>query len=345
MRVFGDLNETDSAPAQPVLDPGKASVGGIPPTGPSARPNSGGPSGQHVSDRIGDQVLEPEGYIYNHAETSSPPSNVALWFVLMVVLLGLIGASGYLYRGLRKNNVRLSQVPEILQSVTTLGGRLDATEAKLHDLTADWDGLTNRVAELGGKIDSGLKATRNQTRELVGQAERRLNATMDQRGKAVDARLNDVESIQRQERAQLAQLNDQLRGQVSSLREQLNADHENTGRDLAGLQGQVTNNEGNLQTLVQQLHRGKVTFEIVKNNPTELAPGVTLTVLKTDVSYQRFRGYVSLTNEGKTLWLNNLSAKESVDLFSQHSNHPYSLVVTAVNDDGVAGYLLLPAGA
>ena len=77
--------------------------------------------------------------------------------------------------------------------------------------------------------------------------------------------------------------------------------------------------------------------------PTELAPGLTLTILKTDVNFQRFQGYVSLTHEGKTLWLNNLSAKETVDLYSQQYSHPYSLVVTAVNDEGVAGYLLLPA--
>jgi hypothetical protein len=88
-----------------------------------------------------------------------------------------------------------------------------------------------------------------------------------------------------------------------------------------------------------------MTFELVKNSPTELAPGVTLTILKTDVSYQRFNGYITLTNEGKTLWLKNLNAKEAVDLYSPQYDHPYSLIVTAVNEDGVAGYLLLPAGA
>lgn len=88
-----------------------------------------------------------------------------------------------------------------------------------------------------------------------------------------------------------------------------------------------------------------MSFELVKNSPTELAPGVTLTVLKTDPDYQRFKGYVFMTNEAKTLWLNNLSANESVDLYSQRYTHPYSLVVTTVNNDGVVGYLLLPAGA
>jgi hypothetical protein len=111
------------------------------------------------------------------------------------------------------------------------------------------------------------------------------------------------------------------------------------------MQEQVSNNAGNLHTLAHQLHRDRVTFEIVKNSPTELASGVTLTVLKTDVSFQRFRGYISLTKEGRTLWLNNLSAKEAVDLYSQRSDHPYSLVVTEVGRDGVVGYLLMPAGA
>jgi transcriptional regulator of heat shock response len=221
---------------------------------------------------------------------------------------------------------------------------MDATEAKLRDLAGDWGGLTNHLAELDRKLDSSQRATRNQMREFVGQATTHLQAELDQRSQVVDARLNDLASTQSQDHAQLAQLNDQLRGQVASLREQLAAAQESTGRDLADMQEQVSNNQGNLRTLARNLHRDRVTFEIVNNSPTELAPGVTLTVLKTDASYQRFRGYIYLTKEGKTLWLNNLNAREAVDLYAQQYSYPYSLIVTTVNDDGVAGYLLLPAG-
>jgi DNA repair exonuclease SbcCD ATPase subunit len=263
----------------------------------------------------------------------------------MVLMLAMVGASTYLYLALRNNNITLSQVPELLQYTTTLGGRMDATEAKLRDLAANWDGLTNHLAELDGKVDSNLRATRNLTRELVGQAAGRLQAEMDQQGRVVDARLNNLESVQRQNRAQLAQLSDQLQGQVASLREQLTTAQESTGRDLANMQEQVSEGQNNLHTLTQRLHRDKVSFEVAKNSPSELAPGVTLTVLKTDVSHQRFRGYISLTNEGKTLWLNNLNAKEAVDLYAQQFSHPYSLIVTTVSKDGVVGYLLLPAGA
>jgi len=263
----------------------------------------------------------------------------------MILTLAAVGASAYFYLALRNNNINLSRVPEMLQSITTLGGRMDATEAKLRNLAANWGGITNHLAELDRKVDSGLRATRNQARELVAQAAERLQAEMDEQDRAVDARLNNVVSMQSQDRAQLAQLNEQLRGQVASLREQLTAAQQSTGRDLANMQEEVSEGQNSLHTLAQQLHRDKVTFEIVKDSPTELAPGVTLTVLNTDVSYQRFRGYISLTHEGKTLWLNNLNAQEAVDLYAQQYSHPYSLIVTSVSKDGVVGYLLLPAGA
>jgi len=344
-QVVGSDEQMGSGVQESEKDQRSAFAGGIPQADPAAHPRGAEKSGNRANYRIGEQILEPPDDINSREQLSSRRSNGGQWLALMILVLALAGASAYFYLSLRNNNIRLSQVPELLQSITTLGGRMDSTQAKLRDLTASWNGLTNHLAELDRKVDSSLRATRNQTRELVGQAAGRLQAELDQQGQVVDARLNNVESMQSQDRAQLAQLNDQLRAQVASLREQLTAAQENTGRDLASLQGQVNEGQGNLHTLAQQLHREKVMFEIEKDSPAELAPGVTLTVLKTDASYQRFRGYISLTNEGKTLWLNDLSAKEAVDLYAQQYSHPYSLIVTTVRKDGVVGYLLLPAGA
>ena len=267
------------------------------------------------------------------------------WFLLMVLALALAGAAAYGYLVLHSNHIRVALIPRMLGSIPTLGGRMEATEAKLRGLAANADGFSTRLAALDSKVDSGLRAARSQTREKVSQATKQLQAEMDQRGESVDARLRGVESAQKQDQAQLAQMNEQLREQVASLEAQLTSAQQDTGRDLANVQEQARNNQADLHTLAQNLHRNKMTFELVKGSPTELAPGVTLTILKTDVNYQRFNGYISLTNEGKTMWLKNLSAREAVDLYSQQSSHPYSLVVTAVNADGVAGYLLLPAGA
>jgi len=343
-QMIDPCDQRDFAARKPEYDPRRAFVGGVPSADPPPQPPASGKPGHRTSDRIGEQRLDRAEDIDHRTHPTPRRSSLGVWFVLMVLALGLLGVCGYLYLALRNNHVTLSKVPELLRSVPALGGRLNATEAKLRGLTANWDELTAHMAELDRKFDSSLHATRNQTRELVGQATGRLQAELDRRSDVVDARLNHVESMQRQDQAQLAQLNDQLREQVSSLREQLAAAQESNGRDLANMQEQVSNNQGDLRTLTQNLHRDKVTFEIVKNSPTELAPEVTLTVLKTDVDHQRFRGYVSLTHEGKTLWLNNLSAKEAVDLYAQTNSHPYSLIVTTVSPDGVVGYMLLPAG-
>ena len=344
-QVVGSDEQMGSGVQESEKDQRSAFAGGIPQADPAAHLRGGGESGYRANDLIGEQRLEPAGDSYARAQLSSRRSNGGLWLALMILVLALVGASAYFYLSLRNNNISLSDVAGLFQSINTLGGRMGAAEAKLRDLAANWDAMANHLAELDRKVDSSLRATRNQTRELVGQAAGRLQAELDQQGQVVDARLNNVESMQSQDRAQLALLNDQLRAQVASLREQLTAAQENTGRDVASLQGQVNEDQGNLHRLAQQLHREKVIFEIVKNSPAELAPGVTLTVLKTDASYQRFRGYISLTNEGKTLWLNDLSAKEAVDLYAQQYSHPYSLIVTTVRTDGVVGYLLLQAGA
>jgi len=335
-----DLQGQDSG-----KDPIKVAVGGSPPAEPPAHVYGSLQPTERARERVGEQGLEPPVVQDDRTPRRWRSSTGGLWFVLMVLLLLVLGVSSYLYLRLRADHIAVSQVPELLRSINPLVGRMQAAEAKLNHLTANWDGLAYHVAEIDRKLDSALRATRDQTRELVEQANKHLQAELDQRGSVVDARLNQVESMQRRDQAQLAELNEQLRVQVTSLRQELTAAQESDGRDLATLQQQVSGNRDDLRSLDHRLHREKVTFEVVKNSPTEVAPGITLTVLNTNVSHQRFRGYISLINEGKTLWLDNLHAKQAVDLYAQQTNHPYSLVVTTINDHGVSGYLLLPASA
>jgi septal ring factor EnvC (AmiA/AmiB activator) len=168
---------------------------------------------------------------------------------------------------------------------------------------------------------------------------------MDRRAKVVDARLSQVESNQQQDHTRLAQLNHQLESEVASLRAELASSQDGTQRSLASVHQEVSQSEDGLRNLAQQLHRERVTFEMAENTPTEIVPGIALTVLKTNPRYQRFRGYVSLTAEGRTLWLDDLGAQESLDLYPHDTSHPYSLVITRVNPNGVTGYLLLPGDA
>jgi chaperonin cofactor prefoldin len=266
------------------------------------------------------------------------------WLAITALAVALIAAAGYGYRALEKDNSVLMQVPAIQRMVTTLGTRTDATEAQLRDLTANWGTLANRVTKLDRKVSSGLLTAHKQTVELIAQAEGRLRADMDGRTRVIDARLDRVESNQADDRARLAQMQDQLQKEVAGVREEAAGRQYDTGRDLASLHQQVNQGQSDLRVLNQRIARQRVNFEAVKNSTVELAPGVSLTVLKTDVSYQRFEGYLSLTNDGRTLWLRHAGAQQAVPFYSKQTSRPYDLVVTTVGKDGVVGYLMLPAG-
>jgi hypothetical protein len=272
------------------------------------------------------------------------PRNGALWFAVIILALVLFGELAYSYFTLRGENISISRIPEMFHSVGTLGVRMEAAEAKLRDLTANRDQLADRIAAVDRKANSTLQSARHQTQKLVEQVEGRLQSRMDQRARLVDSRLSQVERNQTEDRARLTQLNGQLEKEVADLRGELTDAQEGTHRDLASLHERASQNQDGLRDLTQRLQRERVKFEIVKNSPTELVPGVSLTVLKTNTDYQRFRGYVSLAADGRTLWLDNLGAHEALDLYPSDASHPYSLIITQVNPRGVVGYLLLPAG-
>ena len=303
--------------------------------------NGGGSSGTSVAsqdrERLRREAPRPSG----------GGGGAGLWVAILLLGIALVGVSGYGYLALRKNNVSLSQLPGLAQLVSTLGGRMDSTEAQLRDLTANWTGLAARVTALDRKVTASLSKSHQQTLALVAEAEGRMRAEMDNRTQVLDTRLTRVESNQVEDKARLAQVEDRMQREVAGLRQDLRQEMAGsqaaTGRDLASLHQQVDQGQSDVHALTQQITRQRVNFEATRNSTVELAPGVSLTVLKTNVSYQRFEGYVSLTNEGRTLWLGNAGLRQATSFYCEQAARPYDLVVTGVNRNGVVGYLLVPA--
>jgi len=363
MGILGDLNEhrpnsdlekTRTDQAKSSMDPKQINVGEIPLTdvgeraGAAPHSGRGGAAGRPSEhrpaasgrERFPDRPVRP---LQEGRHTTR-----ALWSAVSLLSLALICVMGYVYLVLRQNNISLSQLPGPQPVLAALGGRMNSAEASLRDLTANWNGLAERVDKLDHKISSTLAVARHQTQERIAQAEGRMRAEMDKQARVTDARLARVESDQAEQTARLAQVQDQLQKQahlqteVASLRQEMAGQQNTTGQNLASLRDQVNRSQSSLDTLAHEIDRQRVDFEAVKNSTVELAPGVSLTVIRTDVSYQRFAGYVSLTTEGRTLWLPNGGAQEAVDFYSKQAKRPYDLVVTTVSKRGVVGYLLLP---
>lgn len=359
MRILGDLTEknpdADLSPAMPSIedraDRKRSVVGDIPletkPTHsaelePASTLSQSGHNGGRSS---GTSVANPDRG-RPRQEAPRPGGRAGAWVAILLLVIALVGMSGYGYLALRKNNISLSQLPGMARLVGTLGGRMDSTEAKLRDLAANWSGLAERVTALDQKVAASLSKSHQQTLALVAEAEGRMRAEMDNRTQVLDTRLAQVESNQAEDKSRLAQVESQMQSEVAGLRQDLRQEmagnRDATNRDLAALHQQVDQGQSDVHALTQQITRQRVNFEANRNSTVEIAPGVSLTVLKTNVSYQRFEGYLSLTNEGRTLWLRNAGMRQAMSFYSDQADRPYDLVVTRVNRDGVVGYLLVP---
>ncbi|HUI42182.1 MAG TPA: hypothetical protein VL523_09445 [Terriglobia bacterium] len=350
-RSILDLMDRSSARATPP----SASIGDVPLGGaPTARPTAAGSEASgaqvHATAIAEAPPAKPaeekhKGKVPATEAAKAKPSEPArrgsggLWAAVVILTLALGGLAWYGGVAMRRNNVPLAQLPGMQRLMAGLNGRMDGAEARLRDLTASWGGVQTSMARLDRRVAASLQAAHRQTEELVNTAQARIEAEMHQRDRALDTRMAQLESTVHDQAAQLAE----VQTQVGAVKRDVAAGQNESGREMAVINGQMGENRDALDALNQRLDRQKVTFEASKGAPHEVVPGITVTVTKTDVGYQRYGGYLTLERDGRTLWLSGVNAQQSVVFYPRESHEAYDLVVTSVNGNGVTGYLMLPA--
>ncbi len=261
-----------------------------------------------------------------------------LWATLVALAVALSLVAAYDYSIFQRHNAQLTQLSGLVDAFAGMGKRLDTAEATLRAWTADRDSLFERLRKLDYKVNSDFRLARKHAEELTAQLEERVQDQIDEREYLVDARLSKVESNQEANGARLAQLQEE----IANFRQEIAAVRRDTGRDLANLSQKQIQSQGKLEAIVHQLDRQRVDFEVAKNDTQELVPGISLRVLRTNVSYQRFEGWLWFLADQRTLWIENQGAQQPVMFRGKQGGEPYELVVTGVNKKGVVGYLLLP---
>jgi chaperonin cofactor prefoldin len=260
----------------------------------------------------------------------------------LILLLAVAGLIWYDSPQILQTYQYISRLPATEEAMKNLQSRANATETQLRSLTENWGSLENQLTKLDRRVSSGLTSARKHADELVAQAQTKVEAELNQRTEAMNARLDKVESAETDTRNQLADTQDQLQKEVGALRQQVAELSGHTDQNVAKLEQEVGQNQSGLAALGQKVNRRRVDFEVGENVTVELAPGVSLTVLKTNVSYQSFDGFLSLTNHGRTVWLSNAGISRAVSFYPEPSDPPYALVVTGIRPKGVVGYLMVP---
>lgn len=275
---------------------------------------------------------------YPEGRRSGEPNTVALWAAFGLLMLALIGVGAYGYRTLEKDHIQLSQVPDMLNSMFALRGRMDSAEAKILALSGDWSGLAERVGKLERRTSANLQLARKHAEDLTTQLEERVQGQMRVRDSLVDHRLNGLEAHQVSDREQLARLQEEL----GTTRQEIAAVRQDARAGLANLDAQTARNEQQVAEVARKLDYERVNFELAKARTYELARGISVHITRTDPSYQRYGAWVSLTPDGRTLWVERHGIEQPVVFYRQQDGERCELVVTRVARDSVVGYLLLP---
>ena len=258
-----------------------------------------------------------------------------LW-VFVAILAAALGTLAYYgYQMVKSQDSQITQLFGSQGTLTTLGQRADAAEAKLHDLAESWQGMGQRMAKLEGRVAADVKQSRIYAENLTQQLHQQMIAEMDARTSTLDARLRQVESEQTDQRTQMARVESNLKQDISAVREE-------NGRDLSGVRQQEESNAREVSAISQKLDRDRIDFELAKGQTKELVPGISLRIRGMNPAYQRYHGALWLLQDHRTVWLRDQSVHEPVRFFHKNGGEPYELVVTDVTKKAVAGYLLAP---
>ena len=258
-----------------------------------------------------------------------------LWMLVAVLAAALGMLAYYGYDMVKNQEAQIAQLVGSQGTLSMLGQRADAAESKLHDLTGDWQGMGQRVTKLEGRVSADVMETRRYAEKLTQQLHQQMTAELEARTSTLDARLRQVESEQAAQRAQMAQVEANLKQDISAAREE-------NSRDVSGLRQQEESNARDVSAISQKLERQRIDFELAKGQTKELAPGVSLRIRGMNPAYQRYHGALWLLQDHRTIWLRDQSVHEPVRFFHKDGGEPYELVVTDVTKKAVAGYLLAP---
>ncbi len=267
-----------------------------------------------------------------------------LWVAFGLLVVALAAVSIYSYRELRREHINLHQLPAALNSAALLSGRVDALQSRMQGWAGQWDSLTARMARIERESRSILGRARKHTDEMAAKLTKRIDdqqAQMDANAYLVNHRLEAMESRQKAEHTELAG----LQNDVASVRQQVAAAQPaNAAQDYPSLEKQVAQNVSEVRALQQRLKKQRVEFEAPERRTYQLAEGIALHVTHTDTAHQRFKGWIRLVPDGRTLWVSNWGAEQPVIFYRQAGDAPCELVVTHVTPNAVAGFVLLPGG-
>jgi hypothetical protein len=279
----------------------------------------------------------------------------AVWGIVILLVLGLAGMAWYGYLTIDNHSAALAQLPSLQKLASAIDDRLTATEGKAKDWAGERASLTARMAKLETTLSANMRSVRSQAQSAATQAAQRIRAEINQDLQRLQNRIGNVESVQKETQDQLALAQSEigsLRQEIAGLQKQnaqRSSDTEQTQTDVDKPSGQVTALNGQATTQTDspnksnnEVEPSRIDFKLSNNKTEQVAPQIYVTIVHTDVGHQKVDGWMQLADEGRTVWIHELSTQQALLFVTRSDNRTHELVFTGIQDSGATGYLLLP---
>jgi chaperonin cofactor prefoldin len=260
----------------------------------------------------------------------------------LVVALALVAACAYGYYKFQNDSALLAEFPAVQKALSAVGQRVNAAEGQIRSWSGDWDGMNSRLAKVEKSAGATLRSARDFAMEQAAKVQHELQAELDHRSQSMDADVSKLESAQQKDQEEIAQLQGEISDVRSETLEQLAQSKQESGRVMGDLQSSINRNRDDFDVMARSLDRQRLDFEVNKDQTFEIAPGLTLTVSNTNVSYQRIEGRLHVIPDGRILWIRGQGIQQPVRFYTAEDERPYEVVFTRVLKDAAVGYVLAP---
>jgi len=276
-------------------------------------------------------------------QNSAGPQVPILW----ILIVALIGATGYLYYQLNQTRTQIAQMRDQL---------LDEI-SKIHETTAVTTQTSRRSVDT---LKAELNAARRQANQLAGQA--KLDAE-----KHADELAGNLQKVQ-QEQAQrvtavsteVSQVKDQavaantrigevstdvgnVKTDVAATRSELEktiATLKATQGDLGVQSGLIATNGKELAALKALGERNYVEFKISKSKAPQKVGDIAVLLERADPKNNRYT--IKVIADDKTVQKKDKTVNEPVQFLLSKATQPYELVVNDIKKDLISGYVASP---
>src|SRR6266481_1826660 len=267
--------------------------------------------------------------------------------IMMVLVVLLIGATGYLYYQLNQTRTEVAQMRDQL---------LDEI-SKIHETSAVTTQTSRRSVE---SLKTELDATRRQAGQLAGQAKedaekhaealaetlRKTQQEQAQRVTAVSAEVSQVKDQTVAANSRISEVSSDVgvvKGDVAATRSELEktiATLKATQGDMGVQSGLIATNGKELAALKALGERNYVEFKLGKTKAPQKVGDIAVLLEKADPKNNRYT--IRVIADDKTVQKKDKTVNEPVQFLLSRATQPYELVVNDIKKDLISGYVASP---